>query len=333
MIIGLLGYYFMAESSGGVERWLSVPRGDTDYNVVSGYHALAIEFLHLGTVLFFLVFNLRKSRLGLLILSSIPITINLLWYLYLGSRSRTIALFLSFLLCIYLPKQKNPSFKFIIPVFLILFTITNFLEYNRDYFRNLSFNLDRVDVASSLDLALPNFLGGNLDYKEKIYTRGAEANVTMTVIDLVPDQIKFNYGYTMLEFFTRPIPRFLWKNKIYPLYEAQTPIMAKGQLSYTTIPNSGGLLAGPAFGFLGYWYHLGGFLGLLIGGLWTGFFLKFLRQIYKRNPNSEGNLILFLPLVLIGFKEAAATPFNWIFTLPFILIVLVLVLKFTKIKT
>ena len=115
MIIGLLGYYFMAESSGGVERWLSVPRGDTDYNVVSGYHALAIEFLHLGTVLFFLVFNLRKSRLGLLILSSIPITINLLWYLYLGSRSRTIALFLSFLLCIYLPKQKNPSFKFIIP--------------------------------------------------------------------------------------------------------------------------------------------------------------------------------------------------------------------------
>jgi hypothetical protein len=44
--------------------------------------------------------------------------------------------------------------------------------------------------------------------------------------------------------------------------------------------------------------------------------LRFIRHIYEREFLSEGDIILYTMLFMIGFGEAAATPFYWIYSLP-----------------
>jgi len=105
------------------------------------------------------------------------------------------------------------------------------------------------------------------------------------------------------------------------------PIFYHGKLTNKWVPTSSEpLLMGPALTFAGHWYAVGGGVALMIFGFLTGVLLKSIRTIYDRSPGNEGDLLLFSALIPIGFSEAAATPLNWVFTLPFVLIPLVLIL-------
>jgi hypothetical protein len=80
------------------------------------------------------------------------------------------------------------------------------------------------------------------------------------------------------------------------------------------------LLTGPALTFVGHWYYVGGAVGLLLGGLLTGILLRFVRELYDRNPGNAADTILYSFLFGIGFIEAAATPWFWMWTLPFVVL-------------
>jgi hypothetical protein len=154
-----------------------------------------------------------------------------------------------------------------------------------------------------------------------------EYSCAMAVVDVVPDEVPYNYGYCLLEFFTRIVPRAFWPDKIYPHYEAFTPVYEKAHLTAHVIPTSRRrILAGPAFTFVGHWYAVGGPVALVLASFLTGIMLRAILGIHVRERSNEGNLILYGHLIMVGFAEVASTPLFFLFSLPFKLVPLLVVL-------
>jgi hypothetical protein len=331
LAVGLLGYGELVASAGTLGTWLSVARGGTDWEAISGYVAVLADLLPIGVLV--LLFHAELHRpaplwrcaswaLGVLLL---------LWFIYLGSRSRTIATLLLLLMAWHLPRRRNPPVILCAAAFLGLLLLVNFQTQYRENFTNLSLNLEDLDSADAWQEIAPTWLGGDPTRQIRLVSRGIDFSATMAVVALVPQQVDYNYGYALLEFVTRPIPRALWAEKRYPYYEAVTPIMQSAGLSshwvrYGAQP----VLTGPAFTFVGHWYAVGGPLALMIAGLATGAFFRMLRILLDRQPWSEGGMIFYSTLPMLGFLEAAATPLFWIFTYPFLWAGLLVVLQLAR---
>lgn len=322
VIVGIAGYAYMMASAGGASRWLAVGRGATDWVNVSAYIAMLPVFLPVGVslMLFHVEFH-RASVLNRAIAWGLAATLWM-WFLYLGTRSRTIEMTLLMLAAWYIPQRRNPRSIVLAGVFIGLLAVTSFQTRYREQFTNLSFNLDKIEAKQApLGDSFAPDSGSAPD-------RGLEFNCVMTVVELVPTTVDYNYGYGLLEFATRPIPRALWAEKPYPGLEAVFPIMKQGELSSTYVATSAKpLLMGPALTFVGYWYAAGGAVALAIAGFLTGCLLRMIRTIYDGAPGSESHAILYTFLLSIGFLEAASTPLAWAFTLPLILIPLVIMLR------
>lgn len=320
--LGLAGYSYIINLSGGLDQWLSVGRGGTDYDKVQGYWPMLIDALPAGV--FLLLFRSsahRVSRLGS-VLAYIAVALMWWWFLYLGTRSRIINLTILVLAALYLPKRRNPNFALALGIFVALQVIVDFQAAYRGNFTGLSFNMGSIDKGEMWRTILPGVLGGDRQDKRAQVSQGAEFNCAMAVMELVPQKVPYNYGYGFLELLTRPIPRAIWPNKRYPHLESVQGVLFEGHLSDSINPNvrNEELLMGPSFGFVGHWYYVGGFVGLVLGALMTGTLLRMIREFYNVGERGEGTMITYPFLVSIGFLEASATPLYWVYNLPFVLL-------------
>lgn len=325
--VGIFGYVYQFASAGGFRQWIASARGGTDWVSVSPYIAQLANLLPTGVLLWFLHEQFRRSPRFIHLVSWVGVGLTWLWLAYLGSRSRTASFAVLALAMYYIPRRRNPPLSLLVGVFLGLLIVVQFQELYRERFTHLSFNTADIDTEEAKQGTLPTFLGGDLGFQGSRLTPGNEFNCSMTVVELVPETVPFNYGYVFLEYITRFIPRSLWPEKRYPLYEAQTPIMALGGLSTVRIRDTD-LLMGPAFTFVGYWYHVLGPIGLVLGGFIHGTVFRAIRAVLDRDPFSKGNMIMFTSFFYFGFGDAAATPLAWVFDLPYIVFSLALVFTF-----
>ena len=329
--LSLFGYYYIIQKSGGWSEWVAVGRGGTDYEAVKGYLPELANMLPAGILLLFFRAQAYRHSISSLGRAAgwLAAVILIWWFIYIGSRSRLIMTLTFLLASYYLPRGRRPSF--VIVGFLVFATVLamNFLEL-RGSFNNLSFNLSQFTAEELRDRLLPPFLGGSKELSKDKIVPGIEFNCALSVVDLVPEKVSYTYGYGFLEIFTRPIPRSLWSSKPYPHIEAQQEILKAADLTLATVRTvqDRDLLMGPAFAFVGYWYLTGGFVALAVGGFVTGTLLRFIRTLYDVSPRNHSMLIIYPLLLPIGFLEAASTPWYWLFTYPFLLIPLVLLLRF-----
>lgn len=315
IFIGILGYLYQFASAGGAAKWLAVGRGSTNWENVSGYMTFLADLLPLGILLLLYHVELHDvARLKRLLVWILGV-LMLCWFIYLGTRSRTIMYSMVLLAAYYLPKRLNPPLWLIGGGFMGLFIMVNFQAQYRSNFTNLSLNLDKIDLEEAYLRSAPGFLGGDQDLQNKFVSKGIDFNCVMSVIELVPNKVDYNYGYGHLEVFTRIIPRAIWPDKIYPAMDSVQGVLREGGLSEATVRGRD-LLMGPAFTFAGHWYYVGGAVGLALGGLLTGLLLRLIRNVYERAFPSDGDIILYTMLFPIGFGEAVATPLGWITSLP-----------------
>jgi hypothetical protein len=329
--LAFLGYSYLIATAGGFWEWIAVPRGGTNWAVVNAYIATLIYLLPLGVALLLFRVNFWRSPGWVVLLVWGMQGLVTLWSLYIGSRSQFIGNILTAFAAYYLPRRQNPPVWLMGPTFLGLTIVVAFLGAYRENFTNLSFNLDQIDAEEVQQRVLPEFLGGSARTRKGEVATGNDFNCVMSVVELVPAEVDFNYGECLLEFLTRPIPRAIWPDKLYPHYEAFTPIYDRARLSTWVLPNSHRLiLAGPAFTFVGHWYAVGGPLALIGAGLLTGCFFRMIRTVYQRCPVSQGDKILYLFLMPIGFSEAAATPMFWVFNIGVFLPAIIALLYFCR---
>ncbi len=326
--IGVIGYAYIINKSGGLWEWLSVGRGGTDVARVQGYLPELAQGLAGGIMLLLFRANSQKiSDTGKLV-AWVTAGLLWLWFLYLGSRSRLIALSIFLCAMYYLPSRQNPRPLTAMVLLIGLFVATTFQDY-RESFTNLSFHFETIDKKEFLAKILPEWLGGSSSAKLSRISPGSEFNCAMSVIELVPEKVSYNYGYGFLEVFTRPIPRAIWPGKRHPHLESVQGILREADLSSSAVQTieHEELLMGPAFCFVGHWYYVGGFFGLMLGGLFTGFLLRTIRAFFDVHADNQGVILLYPLLISIGFFEAAFTPLYWVFfSLPAIIIPLVVIL-------
>jgi hypothetical protein len=319
--LALLGYAYLIGTAGGFWEWLAVPRGGTNWAVVNSYIASLIYLLPLGIALLLFRVNLWWAPGWVVTVVWSLQGLLALWNMYIGSRSQVIGSVLTMLAAYHLPRRQNPPVWLLGTCFVGLTLVVTFMAAYRENFVNLSFNLDQMDMDEVEQRVLPGFLGGNVKLQKRDVATGNDFNCVMSVVELVPGEVDFNYGACLLEFLTRPIPRAIWPDKVYPHYEAFTPIYDRAGLSTYVVPTSQRLiLAGPAFTFVGHWYAVGGPLVLAVAGFLTGCLFRLIRTIYQRSPSNQGDKILYLFVMPIGFNEAAATPLFWVFGIGMFLI-------------
>jgi hypothetical protein len=316
MGLAFVGYGYLIGTAGGFWEWVAVPRGGTNWTLVNSYVAVLTYFLPLGIALLLFRVNFWQVPVWATVLVWSLQGLMTCWHLYMGSRSQVIGSVLTMFAAYYLPRRRNPPAWLMAIAFVVLWLVVSFIGSYRGYFANLSLNLDQMDLEEVEQRVLPEFLGGDAKAQKRDVATGNDFNCVMSVVDLVPNEVDYNYGQCLLEFLTRPIPRALWPDKLYPHYEAFTPIYDRARLSTWVVPSSRRLiLAGPAFTFVGHWYAIGGPLALAVAGLLTGAFFRMIRTIYHRAPASQGDKILYLFLMPIGFGEAVATPLFWVFSI------------------
>lgn len=330
--LGIVGYMYMAAGVGGMENWVN-SRGATNWKTALIYIASLSSLLPAGVWVLMIENEMHGSRnLRRVVLLGIAL-LFLVWFFYLGSRSRTIGWTISLVGVYYLPRRKNPPWFLVAPLFLILLVTASFLGQYRDKFKNGSFCFEEIDWQEAAEHSIPFYDAYDRRASLEInrIDRGAEYSCVMTVLDLVPDKVQYNYGYCLLEFVTRTVPRAIWPKKIYPHYQAFTPIYEKGRLSSHVVATSyERILAGPAFTFVGHWYAVGGIVGIVIASTLTGIMFRTIAGIYVRNPGNEGDLVLYSSIYLIAIGEAIATPLFFIFSLPYGLMPLLVVLYVSR---
>lgn len=329
--LGLIGYAYQIDSAGGLYAWLAIPRGGTDWVAVSAYLAGLANLLPVGIILLVFHVNIHNSGLLKKVIIYTLAFLMLFWFFYLGTRSRTITFTIMIFAATFLPKKKNPNLWLSSVTVMLLFIATNFQQNYRGYFYDLSFNLDKLDIGTVYKTVMPGFFGGDPDISSAMASRGLELNCVMSVVELVPQQVDYNYGYGFLEIFTRPIPRAIWLEKFYPAMESVQGVLRKAQLSGSYVRDLD-LLMGPAFTYIGHWYYVGGAIALVVAGVITGVMFRTIRTYYEHNQHFQGVPILYALLIPIGFSEVASTPFSWIYTLPLILIPFWIVLKICQHK-
>ena len=208
----------------------------------------------------------------LLILLTLPFTIGD------GVRFRALLLVMGLGIFYYLERQKRPSLAAVLAaVFIIFYTVVGGIGFFRATTIVGDVAYDRVigSDAFTLSDAWNSFLDGS-----QIVTSSA------SVVRYIPDVEQHLWGLSFLDFFTQPIPRFLWPGK--PTEIGLGPLEA-------TWPN------GTAVPFWTLFYINFGVPGILIGMMLWGFVSRWIYLRHRRYPNdplAQIQLAVYVPFIM-----------------------------------
>jgi uncharacterized membrane protein len=332
VIVGVCAYIPLIATAGSFSDWLAVPRGGTDWEVASTAAFGLTRLVEAGALLqLFVVQSARKNPVSR-ILAWVLFAITFAWNFYLGTRSGVILLVVGGMAAFYIPRRRNPSAVLIATLFVSLYFIVVFQQKFRPEFYGLRINVERYTAEEIFDAVTPirsHATTGVTDGIEK----ASEISCAVATVSLVPQVVDYNMGYPFLELFTRWVPRSIWPEKAYPLYEAITPIFQEADLSSLWIPYaSKPILAGPALTFIGHWFAMGGAIVVLIAAYLTGILFWIIDSLYFERRHGFGGGVMLMMLSVVGFSEAAATPMSWVFSVPFALIPVMIILRFSRFR-
>ncbi len=301
LLFSLGGYWFCFQSAGGLQPWLAVPRGGTKYEEMSMWLVSFSGFLPVCVI--FIVFYSRWFP-GFLagLFAGTAFVLCYLWYFYLGSRSFTIYLLgMGCYVLAVTSRRKTINLLLLIFLFFFLAWQTKFLAAHRGYFYDLSFHSDLWKSESQI---------------EEPVSYGIEYNCVMTIFDLSPRMIPYNYGYPLLEFATRPIPKSWWPGKRYPMMESFSDYCKYGYLTDHVLENLAvPTYAGPAFSFVGFYYSIGGWLSLLAASFVTGAVFYALRSFLERSNFSPPATLYYMLFFGNAYGQVIGTPLVFLFSI------------------
>ena len=304
--LGLVGYYLVAVNSGGWQYWSSAPRENTNFDL-SGYVYTLPRVATLGImVLLCHAFSRRGAtlyKIGVIALG----VLNLLWQAYTGTREGTIVMLVILFGSIFAAQRRNPPL-FSIPILLaaVFFTF-GFIPTFRGGFRDLSFNLQ----ASPADVVGRSFgFFSDPDFgddapstrkKDKGPDLWSDFGMAISVAYYVPARVDYDGGTMLLESFTHGVPRALWPDKTYPESEAWDRFHRVSGISDSL--NPAGFRGGPSPTMVGKYFYIGGWFGLVLGGVFSGFCFRVLWEFLQRQLHLVTGVILTVASAGLGGME------------------------------
>ena len=308
LAIGLLGYFIVISASGGWARWSSNPRDYTNFNL-SGYVYTLPRVATLGImVLLCHAFSLRPvSQPYRLVMLALAL-LNLSWQVYSGTREGTIMMLIILVGSIYGAQNRNPPWTAIGVLVALGFFVFGFIPTYRKSLRKLSFNtLDTPRQIVENSFAFYSNPDGQPEDSDEP-DLWSDFGMAISVNYYVPSQLDYDNGQMLLEIFTRPIPRAIWPDKNYPEGEAWDRFHQVSGVS--DVFNLEGLRSGPSPTMVGKYYYIGGWLGLIAGGLFSGVMLRAFADYLRLNRHLVTGAIFAVASAGLGAMEMIH-PLSW----------------------
>jgi hypothetical protein len=210
---------------------------------------------------------LARQKKGISILFLFVIWITMTMYIIGGFRYRIVILIISGATVWHLyPKAKKIKYKILIPMAVFVYLFFSMMDHARHYFNGLD-----VAVIESL--------------KMEDITQGASENSFVFSHSAITMK---NYSYRDLILFepiwcavTMPVPRAVYPNKPKGDYLVKANFVAYGNNDY-----------GAVFIQFTEAYMAFGWVGIILTGLFIGFFSRMFWDNYRRNPHSLGAVLL-----------------------------------------
>ena len=312
--LGLLGYYLIIRASGGSKYWLSGPRFNTDYKILSAYVYTLPRVATLGLMILLChAFSQPKATLYKFAVVGLAI-INMLWQAYYGTREGTIMMLVILYGSVFAALRRNPPIWATLMLLPAVTFIFGFIPTYRGDFRDLSFNLTDKPAAI-VDRSFGFFSDPDYGsqapsaYKpDKGPDLWSDFGMAISIAYYVPERVHYDGGYMLLEILTHGIPRKLWDDKIYPESMAWDRFHRITNIS--TAENFEGLRGGPSPTMVGKYYYIGGWLGLVVGGMFSGFCFRFLWEFLRRQLRYITGVILLVASSGLGGMEMIH-PLSW----------------------
>ena len=295
--LGLVGYVLVAQASGGWQYWSSAPRENTNFDL-SGYVYTLPRVATLGLMILLChafwskgAWLYKGAVIGLGVL-------NMLWQAYTGTREGTIVMLVILFGSIYAAQRRNPPLLSVPILLAAIFFIFGFIPTFRGNFRDLSFNIEETPtevLARSFGFFSEPDYGDDAPStykKDKGPDLWSDFGMAISVAYYVPKRVPYDNGYMLLETITRPIPRGVWPDKIYPESEAWDKFHQVSGISDSI--NLAGFRGGPSPTMVGKYFYIGGWIGLIIGGLFSGFCFRFLWEFLRRQLHLVTGVILLV---------------------------------------
>jgi hypothetical protein len=307
VIVGHLCQAYMIWRTGGVGAYFAHFKPDSQASgsdsVMVALTASLVYITTFGAFLLLLSLQKQRQRPTTTLLIIAYVVLHGLYLVYTGSRSRTIDYVAAVLIGIYFPRGRNPSARLLFLCALLLVIVVPVQRAYRERFRSFRFNLGDVPEQEMARNILMSYW-----VPEDAAASGSEAAVACAVVRYVPDVIPYDHGRMILALGTRSIPRALWPGKIYPDGEAWDKIFRR--LAGRSHINKAGFASGPASTFVGYWYYIGGWIGIIIGGVLTGWFFRAIEIYTDRQRDNPFAALLARIFCYAGFTHATA-PFDF----------------------
>ena len=295
VVFGTMAYGYVIGTMGGVESFLSKSRTNVDYNQISISFLSLLPMLPVG--LFILMGTCYAVRsYGLLRHIALALTILWgVWCVYSGTRAGIISTAVILVGTIWGRGRRNPGLWTSVLALSIVLVLVGFATSYRGVLYGGQFNSED-SLTEAIDRSLASYAEPG-----KIGTqKGAEFSIAQAVVLNVPETVPYDYGRMLLELITRPIPRSVWPEKQYPEGQAWDHIhRVAGTAGWV---NNAGYLSGPAPSLVGKYYYMGGILGVILGGLWTGIYLNAIRTYIGLYP-PIAQLLLAVGCAELGFNE------------------------------
>jgi len=294
--LGLLGYIYFINQSGGPVEYFSVPRGGGAYEESTAYFYGAKWLLLPGLVI--LITELRHKRKRSDLINLITFSIAVFYFLYqifIGQRSGIFAVGLTLLAAYLLPQNKYLKIKIkntilfgiIIIVFIGFvslfrgeFYIGSPLEGVKEFFKKPFY----IQIQ---DLIIEGTLKGGTSESFE----GNEITMYMTYIKIIPEYVDYDYGKFYLQYLFHWIPRIIWTGK--PNLQLEKKFEIERVIGTSHI-------SGPAVTMLGMYHLHFGIPGIIFGVFFTGVILGALEYWRKLNPNNYGILLIYIMFSMSG---------------------------------
>ena len=312
--LGLLGYYLVMQASGGPAYWLSGPRYNTNFEDLSAYVYTMPRLATLGLMILLChAFWQREHYIYKFCVIGLAL-VNALWQAYTGTREGTIMMLIILYGSTFAAMRRNPpvlATALLVPTAIFLF---GFIPTYRGDFRDLSFNInDRPTEIVDRSFGFfsdPDF-GSQAPsvYKpDKGPDLWSDFGMAISVAYYVPQRVAYDGGFMLLEVVTHGIPRKFWPGKIYPEAIAWDKFHRVSNIS--TSENLEGLRGGPSPTMVGKYFYIGGWLGLVLGGLFSGFCFRLLWEFLRRQLRYVTGVILLVASAGLGGMEMIH-PLSW----------------------
>ena len=253
----------------------------------SGWISATNNFFIFGLVLLFIcLMNGIKERTKFIFY--LTITVGL--YVSLGFRYRLLLLFLPLVLIYFFYKKIKPSIALLLSLILSTMFLFGFIQLSRNYGRGLNYEIFSKNFSKT-DQSLVGYVLKSATFDTNVF------NTSAAIIYKTPEEINYAGIKPIINSFTLPIPRILWRNK------------PKGEYlvtAYRTIYDGFLWEVGSAnLGFAEY-YLAGGWIALITTNFFIGLFFKKLWCEFLLNfndPLAQIKYSLYISFLFIIFTR------------------------------